>query len=529
MNITFRNVLSSAVALGILGTSIAASQTALAQSNPMVLANTRGGTGAVLGEPGTYEVRTYNQAELERMLVQHFGSRQNEDAQFVSKTVKDIESQITSLNDDLIREGGILSVQRNLGASGTSPVDLALYLGMTQEFRAKVLKVETSIRGMLLIPGALKSQESVTIDTVERIRLPGPLKIDLEKIQTWYQDQMAQVVTPLAQLRFLLMMPDGSPKLVQGLGFQPQGLQIPAAQIEAMQKRVEQEMMLVSGELTQKIQDINLVTMEQLRSSIRAFGSTQTYRFQLNKEGRDRNLQALAEIFWARDYLRALYGNAAKLGAIGVDYSKQKAHWDFFASSNKMMLIDQPIVAPGRLTEMQDSIATVLKTQESRNKQVFGEGVDMLSRIMSGVTFIKGESQLASINTAILTLMKRDIEHEIELQYAGATARMQKIYQNTYYGAEGSAQEKRTMGLEDSYADATSGTATDINSDLLVTAGGTTCDFLCSFRRSEMSLKILVDKSQQARNALKGIEELRKLSGAQQIIDGRREGLRRRQ
>lgn len=529
MNQNFRNVLSTAVVLGLLGTATGFSQLAHGQVNPVVLANTRGGTGSVLGEPGTYEVRSYNQAELERMLVQHFGNRQDGDAQFVAKTVKDIEAQISTLTDDLIREGGVLAVQRTLGASGTAPVDLALYLGMAQEFRAKVLKAQTSIRGVLLIPGALKSQESVTIDNVERINLPAPLKVDLEKIQTWYQEQIAQVIAPLASLQFLLMMPDGSPKMVQGLNFQPQGLQIPAAQIEAMQKRVEQEMMLVNGELTQKIQDINLVTMEQLRSSIRAFGTTQVFRFQLNKEGRDRNLQALAEIFWARDYLRALYGNAAKLGAIGVDYSKQKAHWDFFASKNKMMFIDQPIAAPGRLTEMQDSIATALKTQKSRDEKVFGEGVDMLSRIMSGITFVKGESQLAAINTAVLVLMKRDIEHEIELQYGGATARMQKIYRNVYYGAEGSAQEKNTMGLEDNYSNATSGSVTDINADLLVTAGGSTCDFLCAFRRSEMSLKILVDKSQQARNALKGIEELRKLSGAQQIIDGRREGLRRRQ
>lgn len=523
MTLKHKNVLNSVLVLSLTAQAIPA----LAQTNPVAVIGARGGTGAVLGQPGTYEVRSYNQAELEKMLVTHFGKRQDQDAQFVEKSVADITAKLNALNADLVREGGILAVHRITGASGTSPIKLEVYLGLTQDFKAKVAQARTAIRGLLLIPSAIKSQTSVTIDNVERIQLPARMKVDLEKVQAWYESELMAVTGPLAQLGFLLMLPNGTPQLVRGIDFVPQGLQIPASQIQAMQDAVERDMMQVNGELSQKIQDINIVTLEQLRSSIRAFGTSQTYRFQLNKDGRDRNLAALYEIFWARDYLRALFGNGAKLGAIGVDYTKQKAHWDFFASSNRMQFIDQWITAPGRLTEMQDSLAVALKTQESRSKEVFGDGVDMLSRIMSGVTFVRGQSQLASVNTVILTLLKRDIEHEIELQYAGATQKMQSIYQKTYYGAENSAQEKATFAREDNYTNATSASPTSSSADLMITMGSS-CDFLCAFRRSEMSLKLLVDRSQQARAALRGIEELRKLSGASQIIDDRRNGLRRR-
>lgn len=364
----------------------------------------------------------------------------------------------------------------------------------------------------------MANKEDVQVRGQVVVNLPAKLKVDLQGLKDFYTKQMNAMLGQIQGLSINVRLADGVIEQVVGFGWTPPANRLDYRFLEAERKAALRDATLDISQ-TEMVNDLNRHNLAMIRSVIKAFGTTQKYRFQLNKEGRDKNLETLAEAFWARNYLRSIFG--VKLGAITVDYTKQMVNWDFFASSNKIQFLGEFVSSDSDLIEYQDKLANVLVTQEARNKEVFGEGVDILSRIMSGLTFIKGDSQLASINVVVLQLLKNDIEMDAMIGKPGGLKAVRDAYRAQYYRTAESEAFVRERAK--AYADMINMTSEDEEGDMMVIGQGS--DLKGEFMKSVQALQTVVDKVDQAKRRLVAIEALRGDSKTRDAVKKRTDNL----
>jgi hypothetical protein len=468
-------------------------------------------TGAVLGEAGDYLVEKYNRNVIEQIVTKHFTDRQNQDAEYVKQTVKQIENQIQLLINEINGVNGFQDMFIKAAGTGSS-IELLEYLAVTKNLRVAIQRVDAQIQGLFLIPSAIKSQESVKIDGKEKVSLPAPLKVDLEGIEKFFKDQKAAVLSVIADATLVVKMPNGVVTKIKGYDYVPKEVAVSADELDKLRKEARRDSM-IPRDARARINEFNMLAREEIQQAIASFGTSQKYRFRINDEGKEQALSRLAEIFWARDYLRAVYG--VQLGAIGITYDKKVANIDFFTSSNKIKFLSQFLTRDADLTKNQDLLATALRTQEGRDQEVFGEGVALLDRMNSGINFVRGEAQLSAINVVILKLLERDTRHEKIVSKPGGMKAIRAEYRNVYYTsdeAEAAANERADQYLGEYDEE-------DIEQDTLAVEAGT---LLGTFQVAVDGLDNIIDRVEQARLKLEGIAELRAVSGGAKKVKKRR-------
>ncbi len=468
-----------------------------AQQGTIVGIGTAGSTGSILNGAGTYTVQTYDQNVLEKIATSAMINRQDEALKFLKDTTRSIEVELLGLVEDLNSAGGLVELYKTKSAAGQL-IDLPTYLGATQDIVAKVNVINTKIQGLFLIPGAVATGDSVEIKGEVAVKIPAPLKVQIEGIQNFYKSQFEAVMSQVRSLSFRLSLPNGERPVVTGIDFMPTPGMVSPEQLNKMREEAVRARM-VSTSTVQKLNELNIVALENVRSIIRAFGTSQRYRFQLNAEGKETNLANLMELMWARDYLRSVYG--VQLGALSLKYDKQKFHLDFLFSSNKIEFLGEFVRSQADLIRYQDDIATALHTASSRHQEVFGEGVKLVDRIMSGVTWITGETQLAAINAAVLVMLKRDIEHEVLLTKPGGMKEMRAEYRKLYYQTaqmEAQTRARAKAYMPDASADDEAGFGT-INDQGTIASG---------FAIAVLGLDSMLDMIEKARKIEEGIRAI---------------------
>lgn len=460
-----------------------------------ILAGT-GRSGNVFGQAGDINLTSYDKNQLEAMLVKHFQSNQKEDREYVESLVKEIESRIGSILEEAYRPNGL----REMSDLSLSSRRIAFldYLGATRSFENMIAQARLRIQGLLSIPSSLRGSQNVTINGQTRTEIPAALKVDLTAVQNHYNGELSKLVGILSKLTFLLDI-GGVPTQVQGISFRPEKIPFNPAELAIMREEAVKDLAYAKVGVESRIDEFNLYARRQLLASIRVFGQSQRYRLQLNQEGRDQNLENLEEIFWARSYLRAMYGE--KIGTFAVDYKKQQINWDFFSSRNNIQLMAEFIRNDSELMDYQDKLANALVTQTSRSREILSRETSLLDRLMSTITFVRGEAPLTAINTAILKLIMGDIQEEMMLSKGGGLREMRAQYRARFYKDE--ASEKRVRARA---ADYRGGATTDIEADNLSTNTGT---LRGAFKAASLALDGVIDRLEQANQRLRAIEELR--------------------
>lgn len=502
----------------MLGLTIV-STVANAQNQTLAIARTGAGTGSILGAPGDYQIQTYDRNVLENITGKVMVDRQNEDKQFVLDAVRRVEIQLQSLVDELNKKGGLIALANKSISGGVVGVQLIDYLGVTQELNAKINSVDVQINGLFQLPGALKSQENMTIKGDVSTVIPAPLKVELTKIQEFFNAQKNQILSQAASLKFLIVLPNKSVQEVNGYAYRPTTQMYTAEQLDQLRTDAIRDAMIPTT-VEQRIDELNLMTLGDLRQLRKTFGSSQTYRFQLNKQGREVNLERLADIFLARNYLRAVYGT--QLGVIAINWEGMIANLDVIFRGNESILSQfygEFVRGETELMEQQNNIKNTYVTAQMRNEEVFGSGVDLLDRVMSAYTFVVGQVQLAAINAYILDLMLKDVEFEFMLTKPGGLKQVREEYRKLYYknpAMEAAVKAKAATFVPDL-------NSTDVEQDVM--AFNTKPTFKGALFVASQTLEGVLDRSEQARARLQAIEALRKDSGENQRAKQRRQSL----
>ncbi|PWU15083.1 MAG: hypothetical protein C5B49_12265 [Bdellovibrio sp.] len=474
-------------------------------------------TGSVfLGQAGDYKVETYDQSKIDSMFVQHYSDRQNQDRDFVIGKQKDIANQLKGLVDDLNKPQGLVSMA--VKSTARQSVDLTQFVGAREEVIATINRIDAEVEGIFLLPSVLeKAAQDVQLQKEEIRKLPQPLRVGLEGLKQLFIEQKKKFLSQVDTKTYFLVLPNGVIKDFQ-YNADFSNLPVPAEKLEEMRMSALQDRAKADNEdIRNMLKEFNLMAVTDIRGLRVAFGTSQTYRWQVNKKGKEINFERLGNIFLARDYLRYTYGT--QLGAILIDYNKMIANLDAIFTGNTSILkyisVDFPT---NNLTEYQDKIANALNAAEKRNEEVFGQGVALLDRIMSGYTFLRGQSQLAEVNIFVLKLLENDILHEIMLMSPGGSRQMREDFRNVYM--KDPAKEKNTRAV---VADlralmkAPEGTPGN-DSDTGAILGGT---FMGTYKIAVAALDTVVDFLEQARLKEAGYEALRANSQTKNVIDHR--------
>lgn len=493
----------------MVASSVLSSYAAQAQTQSMVIAGQRNGN--FFGQAGDINYTTYDRAILEQTLTKHFADRQNQDRQYVESVVRQIEQTIQDVLKDLNGASGLVTIS-NKALTGES-IELLDYMSHVQSYEVMIGSLNTKIQGILLIPSALQSKEQVVIDGKVRTEMPAPLKVDLQKIQNFFEGKMGLITAKLTTLKFLIKMPNGALETISGVEFKPQDIIYSPEQLAQLRDEVQKILLAAEVGAEDKVNELNLYSREQLQAVLKTFGTSQRYRLQLNKEGKDQNLSDLEGLFWARSYMRAVYG--IKLGAIAIDYKKRGLNIDFFSSSNRINFVGDFVKRDSDLREYQDAIINALVTQTSRSKEVLASETAMLDRINAAITFVKGEVALNEINVAVLKLLAADISEERMLGQVGGSKLMRQQYKNRFYKSD----EIKAQLIQKEDALLGKSDASDVDADMMTADGRT---LRGAFQNTSLALDGVIDSIDAARQKLAGIEKLRSMSTTAKQVDKRR-------
>lgn len=440
----------------------------------MVVGSKSATTGAFLGQAGSYEVKTFDLTAIELAYRQHYADRQNQDLAFIKEKQQTAVALLKGLVDELNRPSGLVDLANKSASNGGQGVPYAAYVGAQQQIVALRNKIQTEVEGILVLPSLLKSQETLKVGDVERL-VPAPLKVELTKLQQFYADQLELNLSQVNTALFNVVMPNGARNVIKGIDFKITSIPVDAKVLADMtQDILRDRAQAANSNYTGMIDELNRQTVAEIRAIRKNFGTDQIYQFNLDPKGKELNFSRLARLFVIRDYIHYTYG--LQIGAIGVPYNTMVANLDVIVRGNKNILdsfAGEFVRDSKGLIDFQKSVSLANYTAQKRNQEVFGKGVDLLSRVLSGITFLKGESQLAEINAFVLALLERDINHELMLTEPGGSRRVREDFRAIYAAnPQIEATTRETINDVKKLLNGT-GSADDLDADIGVVQAGT--------------------------------------------------------
>jgi hypothetical protein len=210
--------------------------------------------------------------------------------------------------------------------------------------------------------------------------------------------------------------------------------------------------------------------MAQLRQFIDTYGTSQTYRLNLNDEQKQADIASLRELFWARSLIRANTGIPKFIGAIGINYRKRGFNVDVLTSAADIEFLSEPINDQAELIKVRDAYAyksfqLATRAGDAMSKDLYMNTFDSVANAVTTInslrTFIGGQSQLAGVAKVLVDELGRDAQEE-NLLMNGKFAEMRRSYQARWYTGlkddEVKALKARGVAVMGGNAGATPGT-----------------------------------------------------------------------
>lgn len=458
---------------------------------------------AVQQTPGEYRFVNYDETKLQTEILNVLEKRSLEDKQYIESVVQ----QLNLLVNDLINEhinSGLQKMSENSSSLSLSETPtVADFLATKRSYESLIEKINTKINSVSALPSVMKSSPGLSVQN-QVLEIQNRYNINLEPLIQNYTEQISSIANKLNDLSFKLKAGNGNIVLQKGLsiGAEISANQYSADDIAKMRAQIAEYQVIDTKEQNAK-KAFNDFTLINLNSALLSYGKA--YRSNQDESGMKESLKMIEQIFFARSVIRAQYG--LPLGAPMLNYELRSFNWDFVSSSNKLTFLSLNNTRTDLQFDMHNRLATALKTQEARTKEVFGSETGLSSRITSAITFLKGERALAGLNIIMIKLLLADLEEEMKINTPGGRRELRSMIQVRYYNTKENeayfknlGRELTGMGPADAWKD--SGT---INTDSL---GGI-------YRLATSQLKNYATRMALANQLELTLAEMDKLSGGQ--------------
>ena len=305
-------------------------------------------------------------------------------------------------------------LQKLSDQSLTSSVSVQDFLSAVRSYQQELTVVKDKLNSLTLLPFLRE-------DTREE--LSG--KLQLEPLKQHYREQFEKVQQTINDCRFQLTLPSGALHTQIGIGTEELG-NLPlysAEQLNNMQGRISQLRVMKTKERNVIDQGINTFTRKALEKYIDVFGTSEQYRTSSDEAGQLKAAEALYDVFWARFYIRSVYG--IKIGAVPVNYQKRIFNIDYLISSVRIGNI--PLWEDIQLREALNLATEAAATLHDQDAGYFSKFIRDFSILISGKRAENYAKQF------IIGLVKMDLEEELRLGTSEGLKNVRASYRARYY------------------------------------------------------------------------------------------------
>ncbi|AMO57698.1 hypothetical protein GZ77_13650 [Endozoicomonas montiporae] len=196
-----------------------------------------------------------------------------------------------------------------------------------------------------------------------------------------------------------------------------------AEQINNMERKALMLEVMPARDIQVIDESINRFTKQALETYVDTFGTSERFRVGYDQEGRIKAAVALEEAFWVRSYIRSVYG--IKIGSIPVEYPKYILNADYYLGSTTIG--SHPIRKTSQLTDASNRAKEAEASLHDTNTHYIGALLKHLT------TMATGSSKETTAKKFIITLVKQDLDEELELSKPGGLRVVRENYRKRFY------------------------------------------------------------------------------------------------
>lgn len=413
--------LAMAAVLGLQSTAVLANTPATPR-HPIMSAGY-----PMMVQAGNYNIENYNRSDLQKRYLDILQANQQADRDLILNTVAEAEQSFSMfLQQNVV--GGIEALSDQSIAAGSGGIDVATFLSAVRKYKAAVLAVENSIKGIESIPQMI--QKARTEDAMGG-QVSNPLNVDFTPLADHYKNQLEKIKDSIEQAQFKL-----------NLGTQYGIRYFSLENVDELKKMklltiqeidsMRQEASKLENPKSKNYKSYKMVVFgaysthfdKLINSFIQSYGKSQRYRDQVNDQGLKDTIQRLEEAFWTRSFFRAAYG--LPLGTFKINWKKRWFNFDWL-NKNQIDFQGATTDQADMVTQYDNAINALAAISKKNGRDIDGE-VSISSRIASTLTWLAGSTQTAYVNTVVLTLVAADIKEEMMLGDIGGRRKVFTSY-----------------------------------------------------------------------------------------------------
>jgi hypothetical protein len=414
---------------------------AAAPVGPMYLTPT-----TVAVSPGDFNVTNTDVAKLiSQQMSEHF-ARQRDDKEFFVRSINEIESSANKMNSEIVigqlqfasQKSGLLAYENPHRTGGRSSdvgaINVEQFFTMMNQYNASKQVLENKIKGIqTMAKGALPSASAMVTEKKD-VTLPSHLNLDFDKIASYYSNRLKEMDSTVSSLGFKIKDKAGLVHDVSGFNVDPKKMAILNEEERNTRQQEINRLRSSVRTLENKQDQYTVMTRDLVQTHLTNFGTSERMRMLNDKDiaARKKDYERLAEVFWARSYLRQQYG--IPLGTIGAEYKKRfMSIEEFLSNPSKFVDLSKvPYRSKKDLLRAEESYRNSAAVIEKKAASVFDGNFSLLARANSLLTKATGWGPMAESSEMVLRLLAADAAEELMLMEPGGQQKARDFFKNRY-------------------------------------------------------------------------------------------------
>lgn len=400
-------------------------------------------TGVFGTQAGDYKFFQYDRGALQKQYLDQVFARSKEDREYFLSAVSSIETSFKNLMVDTVyAEKGLKWMSdQAVGAGKFFPA--VEFLAAVNKFQMGRFALENRIESLRSIADALPSRLAIDAEGAGLKDVPNYGNVKFDPIVDFYQGRIKELVTAVSNLQQNVIVANGAEHIIaansgKALELSVKGLALSPDKLAELRKQVVKARRW-GVNATDTINDYTVYSKKLVQTFIKTYGTTERYRSISGAEATERENDAkrIAQAFWTRSYLRAVYG--MPIGAIGINYDKAWLHLDVVLNRTLQSFFEEPVWDQAELQRVAQNYRNALKLVDERSQRILDGNLSLVASGRNLITWLAGHRNLAKAQHMILNVLAADMYEERLILEADGLAQMKLRYRARY----ASTQEDR--------------------------------------------------------------------------------------
>ncbi len=403
----------------------------------------RGLYGPVLTlSPGTYDHRNLDATAVTEWVVKQFDQVRREDKALITNSINSLNARYESLLQAVYGPKGLVGLSNNSTLDPLNPAGKPTpreFAKIKTDFDGLLSVVRNEVATVGMLASLLKDASyepnatEVKLNEIKK-NLDG---IDFSLLQGHYERQLKELLGEVEKLDFRIKLP------VEGVYYAQKGI----ADLSGLRrqklyspdelKKLRHDMLQYQAKNAALQNTVNkamhLPMLKIMNTVIQQFGEKEKYRVRLNQPGMEDAIKRIEDLFFVRSYIRALYG--VSLGSFKVRYDKKSFNRDLLSGVEIDSGSDSTVRSLDELTVTQDNVVSALRNMQIKDlnvDEIFGKGHNLVSRVASAITILRGNGQTVHIKALLLPFILNDIQEELMLAGSEGADGVKALYKRRY-------------------------------------------------------------------------------------------------